>query len=270
MTAMASLLMFQVYVVGMPTLGAVWYNVLPRFLVLSSISFLLCMVIVFTMFLPRIFKWRFTALNVFSKPSSSNNAEIPHTNSGSRTFNNATSNDRIDAGAEGNPQDSGASNTAVFRNDHEIIKEIRRRRRSNVIKAVTTTTTTQQPHETGEEEAHTNQPDNLLVLDGVGITTTQPLLFDLPSITPVTDGAGISTHSLLFDMPSIAPPAGLMMSGIRSSIPDLTSNHNSFPFMYSDSQSDDIVRGLNRIISENAAAFGESGDAVTSSRENHT
>ena len=51
--------MLQGFFMGVPTTAAVWIMALPRFLVLSSMTFLLCMIILVTMFLPKKFKSRF-------------------------------------------------------------------------------------------------------------------------------------------------------------------------------------------------------------------
>jgi hypothetical protein len=59
MTALAGVSMFQVFLVAAPAAYAVWLMPLPRFLVLSSMSFLLCMIILVTMFAPKVFKVRF-------------------------------------------------------------------------------------------------------------------------------------------------------------------------------------------------------------------
>jgi len=59
MTAIAGVSMFQVFFVGIPTAAAVWNMALPRFLVLSSLTFLLCLIILATMFLPKIMRDRF-------------------------------------------------------------------------------------------------------------------------------------------------------------------------------------------------------------------
>jgi hypothetical protein len=59
MTAIAGICMLQVFFMGVPTAAAVWILPLPRFLVLSSMTFLLCMIILVAMFLPKKFKSRF-------------------------------------------------------------------------------------------------------------------------------------------------------------------------------------------------------------------
>lgn len=59
MTAIAGVSMFQVFFVGIPTAAAVWNMALPRFLVLSSLVFLLCLIILCTMFLPKAMRDRF-------------------------------------------------------------------------------------------------------------------------------------------------------------------------------------------------------------------
>jgi len=59
MTAVAGMSMFQVFFVAIPTAAAVWNSALPRFFVLSSLTFLLCIILLFTMFLPKIFRKQF-------------------------------------------------------------------------------------------------------------------------------------------------------------------------------------------------------------------
>ena len=61
--------MFQVFFVGIPTVAAVWNSALPRFLVLSSLTFLLCMIILGTMFLPKIYRNRFGVESSFNGPT---------------------------------------------------------------------------------------------------------------------------------------------------------------------------------------------------------
>jgi len=58
MAALAGVCMFQVFFAGIPTVAAVWLDPVPRFLVLTSITFLLCMILFCTMFLPKVFKIR--------------------------------------------------------------------------------------------------------------------------------------------------------------------------------------------------------------------
>jgi len=59
MTAIAGVFMFQLFFMATPAAFAVWQMALPRFLVLSTMSFLLVIIILGTMFLPKIFKVRF-------------------------------------------------------------------------------------------------------------------------------------------------------------------------------------------------------------------
>ena len=73
MTAVAGLFMFQVFFIAIPTAAVVWGNALPRFLVLACLTFILCLIVLFTMFVPKIYKLRFTA----SQPSASENRS-PH------------------------------------------------------------------------------------------------------------------------------------------------------------------------------------------------
>ena len=72
MTAVAGICMLQVFFMGVPASAAVWVMALPRFLVLSSMTFLLCMIILVTMFLPKIFKSSFLGIS-----STTTNSENP-------------------------------------------------------------------------------------------------------------------------------------------------------------------------------------------------
>jgi hypothetical protein len=76
MTAVAGVCMFQVFFVGLPAAAAVWNMALPKFLVLSSITFLLCMIILVTMFVPKAFKSSFSGMNS-TPPNSLNNQASP-------------------------------------------------------------------------------------------------------------------------------------------------------------------------------------------------
>lgn len=58
-TAISGVCIFQLFFIALPTTAAVWGSALPRFLVLSSTTFLLCMIILMTMFLPKAFHAEF-------------------------------------------------------------------------------------------------------------------------------------------------------------------------------------------------------------------
>jgi hypothetical protein len=60
-SATVEVFLFQILFVGVSAAAAVWITTLPRFLVLTSIPFLLSMVMLFTMWLPRLSNWRFVA-----------------------------------------------------------------------------------------------------------------------------------------------------------------------------------------------------------------
>jgi predicted permease len=68
LAAIAGMSMFQVFFVGIPTAAAVWNSAMPRFLVLSSLTFLLCLIILGTMFLPKIYRDRFGVEHSSSQP----------------------------------------------------------------------------------------------------------------------------------------------------------------------------------------------------------
>ena len=89
MTAVAGVCMFQVFFVGLPAAAAVWGMALPRFLVLSSITFLLCMIILVTMFMPKVFKSSFAGMNS-TPPNSLNNQGSPELTGNEDTRNNQT------------------------------------------------------------------------------------------------------------------------------------------------------------------------------------
>ena len=59
MTALAGICIFQILLMAVPGAYAVWMLPLPRFLVLSSTCFLQCMIVLCTMFAPKVFKVRF-------------------------------------------------------------------------------------------------------------------------------------------------------------------------------------------------------------------
>jgi len=64
MTAVAGLVVFQLFFIGIPTVVVTWGSALPQFLVLSSLVFLISMTVLFTLFFPKVYHWRFTAWNL--------------------------------------------------------------------------------------------------------------------------------------------------------------------------------------------------------------
>ena len=52
-TAVSAVCIFQLFFIALPATTAVWGSSLPRFLVMSSTTFLLCLIILMTMFLPK-------------------------------------------------------------------------------------------------------------------------------------------------------------------------------------------------------------------------
>jgi len=58
MAAFTGISMLQVFFISIPTFAVVWRYALPRFLVLSSTTFIYCLIILAGMFLPRVWKVR--------------------------------------------------------------------------------------------------------------------------------------------------------------------------------------------------------------------
>jgi len=78
MAALAGACIFQVFFVALPAVIAVANATLPRFLVQSSANFVIALVTIFTMFVPKVYDWKYRAWNLLPLTSGSQMSPDKH------------------------------------------------------------------------------------------------------------------------------------------------------------------------------------------------